>query len=799
MKLREIALTPPVVAISVALVSGSLFGVTAVRHVSTVEELLGALADPTYDTIELADGEYQLAAQLKLDRAVTLKGNGYENCLLIQTNKGCRVVSMTHADARLEGVTAKGGSLNANTHGAGLNMKQGTVVRCRITGNKQLGNGVFGSGVYATGGLLLQCVIDSNGYYNTGGYTCEGGGVFLAGATTVDSCLITNNLSDSAWWPERGLGGGVYVTADGCSILNSTIVGNRSAHKGGGIYSTKNSLVVKNCIVAGNTCRLSDTNMGYPNWCVPDVAKWTPNVSNCLWADEGNGRCVGTGSRMCDPMFTDAASGDYTLAEYSPAIGLGAYYDGISADLVGTPRRNPPDVGCFQSSHPLSLSCTATFGPNNVLVGTAIALTSSVSNARSGQTYDCYWTLTDLEGASRRFLDANPVVTDLAPGDYEVLLAVSNRAVALDNAFAYATNRLLICTLTNYVTSVQGATPIRPYARPETAATSIDDALALTRSGSIVFLDAGTHKLGSTISLSTNVTVQGAGREATVLKASATGCRLVSLKCADALVRDLTLTGGSYGEEAGCVQIVRGRLVNCAVVGNKMYATNRKGLVYCSSSEALIDRCVIASNEVASTGYNWGQVEGVVYVTAGTIRNTIICDNLIRDVNTQGSGIGHVIYLKDKNSWMENCTIVGNEDRCKDGGAVCMAGSYQNTPHLYNTILSGNTAPNITIPEGSPLPNLRAPGQSYYYDVQKCFFVGSAAFSAASFVGTDAKFVDAAAGDYRLQRDSPCRNKGLNRDWLADALDVYGVRRLIGRKVDIGATETESGLTLLVR
>ena len=75
----------------------------------------------------------------------------------------------------------------------------------------------------------------------------------------------------------------------------------------------------------------------------------------------------------------------------------------------------------------------------------------------------------------------------------------------------------------------------------------------------------------------------------------------------------------------------------------------------------------------------------------------------------------------------------------------------------------------------------------------------SAAFDANSYVGTDAKFVDAAAGDYRLQLDSPCRSKGRNDDWMADALDVYGVRRLIGRKVDIGASETESGLTLLVR
>ena len=118
---------------------------------------------------------------------------------------------------------------------------------------------------------------------------------------------------------------------------------------------------------------------------------------------------------------------------------------------------------------------------------------------------------------------------------------------------------------------------------------------------------------------------------------------------------------------------------------------------------------------------------------------------------------------------------------------------------VCGSLLGATTVRQVTIPEGSPLPNLRAPGQSYYYDVKKCFFVGSAAFDANSFVGTDAKFVDAAAGDYRLQLDSPCRNKGLNRDWLADALDVYGRRRLVGRKVDIGAAETESGLMLLVR
>jgi len=66
-------------------------------------------------------------------------------------------------------------------------------------------------------------------------------------------------------------------------------------------------------------------------------------------------------------------------------------------------------------------------------------------------------------------------------------------------------------------------------------------------------------------------------------------------------------------------------------------------------------------------------------------------------------------------------------------------------------------------------------------------------------VATDAKFVDAANGDYRLRPDSSCRNKGLYPSWMTGALDVYGQPRISGRRVDIGAAECPSGLTIMIR
>jgi len=56
---------------------------------------------------------------------------------------------------------------------------------------------------------------------------------------------------------------------------------------------------------------------------------------------------------------------------------------------------------------------------------------------------------------------------------------------------------------------------------------------------------------------------------------------------------------------------------------------------------------------------------------------------------------------------------------------------------------------------------------------------------------TDPKFVDAAAGDYRLQEDSPCIDAGKDLSWLVDD-DYTGNSRPRGNGFDIGAYETGS-------
>ena len=72
-------------------------------------------------------------------------------------------------------------------------------------------------------------------------------------------------------------------------------------------------------------------------------------------------------------------------------------------------------------------------------------------------------------------------------------------------------------------------------------------------------------------------------------------------------------------------------------------------------------------------------------------------------------------------------------------------------------------------------------------------------------ITADPKFVDPANGDFRLQTDSPCVNKGLNADWMTTneidpvtgkrkkVLDLAGSLRISpkreGARVDIGCYE----------
>ena len=85
--------------------------------------------------------------------------------------------------------------------------------------------------------------------------------------------------------------------------------------------------------------------------------------------------------------------------------------------------------------------------------------------------------------------------------------------------------------------------------------------------------------------------------------------------------------------------------------------------------------------------------------------------------------------------------------------------------------------------------------------VKNCVFVQCVPVGEGSFSCEDAKFVDEAAGDYRITLGSPLRFKGLYEGWMREATDFWGNPRVVGRKrVDIGAFQTQgNGMMLMVK
>ena len=57
---------------------------------------------------------------------------------------------------------------------------------------------------------------------------------------------------------------------------------------------------------------------------------------------------IGTNVLNTDPLFKNNSSFDFTLLSNSPAINLGSPTNGITDDIIGTPRDNMPDAGAYE-------------------------------------------------------------------------------------------------------------------------------------------------------------------------------------------------------------------------------------------------------------------------------------------------------------------------------------------------------------------------------------------------------------------------------------------------------------------
>ncbi len=213
------------------------------------------------------------------------------------------------------------------------------------------------------------------------------------------------------------------------------------------------------------------------------------------------------------------------------------------------------------------------------------------------------------------------------------------------------------------------------------------------------------------------------------------------------------LGGGIYGLPVISNSIIRGNI-----------ATTNGGGVYLNAGGTLIN-CQIDGNVASNTG------GGAYCRDGGTLRNCLVTDN------TASNAGGIYMYRIHYNSGaIDACTIASNY-AANTGGGLHITTAYTN---VTDNIIYSNAA-------GLASPDIYALAASNAFSYC-CADFNSFAPDKHNLTNNP-RFVDAAAGDYRLRRESPCINAGTNHPWMAGALDLDGRRRVRDGAPDIGCYE----------
>jgi hypothetical protein len=312
---------------------------------------------------------------------------------------------------------------------------------------------------------------------------------FYYSAATLTNCLIYNNTSKGLYFD---------VSSYTPSIINCTIYNN----EGTGIYATTNNApVIKNSIIYSN-----DTNV---------------SGSFSITYSLVQGGHVGTGNIDSDPFFVNASGGDYSLQNYSPAIGAGTTTGAPSADINGNTRPTPsgtnPDMGAYENSlgSPAIevMNVTSTTDNGTYKIGDVVAITITFSEA---VTVTGTPQLTLETGSTDAVVNySTGSATNTLTFNYTVASGHTSSDLDYKNTTALALNGGTIKDSDGNVATLTLPTPGAAGSLGANKALVVDG-VAPTVSGVTSTTANGTYKVGDAISiivgLSDVVTVTGAPR-----------------------------------------------------------------------------------------------------------------------------------------------------------------------------------------------------------------------------------------------------------------------------------------------
>lgn len=766
--------------------------------------------------IELAEGVYPLATPLAVDREITLRGAANGGTVLkgAYDRKDNNVSQLTvSGGATLDHLAITGGKFSSgwSAVGDGVTITSGALSWCVITNNVYNGagnsSGVGVSAPVANGATvtITHCKIcDNTGYASLN--VLPGVGLIVSGSGKfrMDNCLIANNKATCGnAAASNGAGAGLSISHSDAVVANCTIVDNLHIYRGGGVAIEGGKPKFVNCIIAKNTAN-------------NDACVHSPDVSSrAQLADDGTIKSsylnagttnnlvsfgvtpFGGGGIAADPVFVRDS---YELKLGSPAIGYGVALEGVTdgVDLNGVARSpDSIDLGCYAYVPSVEPDAQVALDRAIAFNDQAVGVEITHINPPVGKT------LTDLVSVVSGNEEYPITVTDGSavisrPGVWSVKVEVYDGETKIAEALSGMTVKIGVRKA--YVTSNAAATPVFPYATPETAATCLNDVNALCIDGTEIELDAGTHTISGRNDFTAAVHLYGAGRDLTWINGN--GAKLKTgafyINNSGFVMENLSVTN-FYRTNGGAVELAAngGTVRKCRFAKNELHwaGGNCSGMTILSAgAKTLVENCIFED-----LSYDNSAGDNVCYGVAlnlgsGTARNCLFTN--IRLNSTKGTETA--IATVSSGATLENCTF-----------ADCSVKRFQNASNPVNTVYLISAAGTVRNILGCAFEEIGAvDGSETLWNflrgsaassVRNCCFEGETKYGIDGADGTKINFKE--NEPYHLRVISSCRDAGQGQGWMTDATDLDGNPRVFGKKVDIGCYECQvgPGLMLLVR
>ena len=562
---------------------------------------------------------------------------------------------------------------NTASRGGAIAQNGGTLTLNRSQLLKNTANNLHGGALYLAGEnfYAINTLIAQNAALPYGNYSSQGGGIYVnSGHATLTNVTITDNLADF------GVGICCIVT-NGITINNSVLAGNKATGNApNSIDGLGEFQGAHNLIGAGN------------------------GVHGLVDGIDGN--IVGTISQPIDPLFIDAANGDYRLAANSPAINTGD--NALAVDNAGNPIQYDlngrmrifnqiVDMGAFESF-------------NRIIVDTLLDIVD---------TNDGVTSLREAVRLAEQGGEASTIVFDMSLFEYEPQFIYMNNTTIT----AASTNVTIIgpgtdlltivtpngrdirgfefnhCVVTMFGMTISGAMDMSPYGSGGIYATDSDltlDNMALVNSkayrGAVIEAIASVLTITHT-EITDNYTLQFRDENNSYDYGSIIRTRdAVSTTISNCLLSNENLYFNNIYATTGIEQIGGGNLtvtdsVVSHVYGNGISLRYNNGLltvtncivnnnrvgIYTLDANAVVSDSTITGNSSSiydsghgifvdsSTRQHYGDIEGAILPRL-ILKDSIISNNGSSFGSSNSGGI-YVIGIAD----IDNCTISGNGRR----------------------------------------------------------------------------------------------------------------------------------------